>query len=73
MTDVIMLDESKGTAKCELRTLLFAIPKEMPLSGKEREEIVKIYYLNGSNAAQTLPVYCKNHGLRRNPCTVKAA
>ena len=43
MTDVVSLGERKGTAKCEPR---------MPLSGKEREEIVKIYCLNGQNAAQ---------------------
>ena len=35
------------------------------------EEIVKINYLNWQNAAQTLLDYCRNHGFRRGPCTVK--
>ena len=50
----------------------FAIPEKMPLSEKERGEIIKIYYLNGENATQTLRVYHRNLGLRRGPCTVKA-
>ena len=52
--------------------LFSSIPKKMPLSGKQRVEIVKIYYMNGQNAAQTLRVYRSNHGLWRGPCTVKA-
>ena len=52
--------------------LLFAIPKKVPLSGKERLEIENIYQLNGQNAAQTLSVYQKNHVLCRSMCTVKA-
>ena len=71
MTAIVPLGEKKCTAKCEPRVLLFAIPKKMPLSGKERGEIVKIYYLNGQNAAQTLRVYRRNHGLRQGHCTVK--
>ena len=54
MTDVVTLDERKGTAKREPCMLLSVIPKEMPLSGKELGEIVKIYYMNGQNATQTL-------------------
>ena len=72
MTDVVTLGERKDTAKCEPHMLLFAIPKKMPLSAKEREEIVKIYYLNGQNVAQTLRVYHRNHGLWRGLSTVKA-
>ena len=67
-----MLDERKGTAKCEPRMLLSAFPKKMPLSGKECGKTVKIYYLNGQNVAQTLRVYRRNHRLRQGPCTVKA-
>ena len=52
--------------------LFSAILKKMPLSEKEHGEIVKIYYLNGQNAAQILRVYRSNHRLRRGPCTVKA-
>ena len=51
--------------------LLSAIPKKMPLSGKERGEIAKIFYLNIQNVAQTLRIYNRNHGLRRGLCTVK--
>ena len=72
MTDVITLDERKGTEKCKPRLLLSAIPMKMLLSGKERWEIVKIYCPNGQNAAQTLRVYHRNHGLRQAPCIVKA-
>ena len=72
MTNVITLGERKGTAKCEPRMLFSAFPKKMPLSGKEREEIVKIYYLNGQNVAQTLRVFHSNQGLQRGSCTVKA-
>ena len=72
MTDIVTQGERKGIAKCEPRVLLSAIPKKMPLSGKECKEIVKIYYLNGQNATQTLYVFSRNHGLRRGPCTVKA-
>ena len=72
MTDIVMLGERKGITKCELRMLISAILKKMPLSGKECKEIEKIYYLYGQNAAQTLRVYRSNHGLRRGPCTVKA-
>ena len=52
--------------------LLSAIPKKMQLSGKERGDIVKIYYLNGQNASQTLRDYGRNHGLMRCSCTVNA-
>ena len=72
MIDVVTLGERKGTVKCELRMLFSAIPKKMPLSGKEHGEIVKIHYLNEQNATQTLRVYRRNHGLRRGPTTVKA-
>ena len=72
MTDVVTLVERKGTTKCEPRVMFSATSKKMPLSGKELREIVKIYYLNGQNAAHTLLVYLRNHGLRRGPCTVKA-
>ena len=72
MTDVVTLDERKGTATCEPRMLFSAIPKKMPLSGKESGEIVKIYCLNGQNAALTLRVYRRNHRLRRGLYTVKA-
>ena len=61
MTDVVTLDEKEGTAKCEPHMLFFAIPKKMPLSGKERGEILMIYYLIGQNAAQILRVYRRNH------------
>ena len=57
MTGVLTLDKRKGTAKCEPHMLLSAIPKEMPLSGKEPGEILKIYYLNGQNTAPALRVY----------------
>ena len=73
MTDVVTLGKRKGTTKCEPRTLLTVIPKNIPFSEKECGEIVKIYYLNGQNAAQTLRVYRRNHALQRGPCTVKAA
>ena len=66
------LGERKGTVKCEPRMLLSVTPKKIPLSGKEHGEFVKIYYMNGQNAAQTLRMYRRNHGLRRDPCTVKA-
>ena len=72
MTDVVTLVERKGTTKCEPRVMFSATSKKMPLSGKELREIVKIYYLNGQNVAQTLRVYSRNHGLRRGPCIVKA-
>ena len=72
MTDVVTLGERKGTGKCDPRMLLSASPKKMPLLGKERGEIAKIYYLNGQNAVQTLRVYRTNGGLRRGPCIVKA-
>ena len=71
MTDVFTVGERKATAKCNQRILLSAIPKKMSLSGRERGEIVKIYCMNGQNAAQTLRVYRKNHGFQRGPCTVK--
>ena len=61
MTRVVGQDERKSTAQCEPRVLLSAILKKMPLSGKECGEIVKIYYLNGQNAAQTLRAYHRNH------------
>ena len=51
--------------------LLSAIPKKITLSAKEHGKIIKIYYLNGQNAAQTLGVYHRNHGLQRGLCTVK--
>ena len=72
MTDVVKLGEKKGTAKFEPRIMLSAIPKNMPFSGKELGGILKIYYLNGQNASQTLRVYCRNYGLRRGPRIVKA-
>ena len=72
MTDVVTLGERKGTAKCEPRMLLSVIPKKMTLSGKECGEIIKICYLNEQNAAQTLCVYRRNHGLLRGSYTVKA-
>ena len=72
MTDVFTLVERKSTTKCEPRMLFSAISKNMPLSGKERGKIVKIYYLNGQNAVQTLRIYRRNHELRRGLCTVKA-
>ena len=72
MTDVVTLGERKGTAKCEQRMLLSAFPKKMSLSGKECGKIVKIYYMNGQKAAQTLHVYRRNHGLRRGSCSVNA-
>ena len=52
--------------------LLSAILKKMPLSAKERREIVKISYLHGQNSVLTLRVYCRNYGLWCGPCTVKA-
>ena len=62
----------KRHSKCESRILFSAIPKNMPLLGKERAEIVKVYYLNGQNATQALRVYRRNRGLRRGPCTLTA-
>ena len=38
----------------------YAILKKMPFLGKEREKIVKIYYINGQSTAQTLRVYLRN-------------
>ena len=64
MIEVVTLGERKVTAKCEPRMLLPDISKMMPLSEKERGEIMKIYYLNGQNAAQILRVYRRNYELR---------
>ena len=50
MANVLTLDKRKGTAKDEPCMLLSAFSKKMPLSVKERGEIVKVYYLNGQNA-----------------------
>ena len=71
MIDVVMLGERKGTVKCEPLMLLSAIPKKSRLLGKEHGEIVRTYYLNGQNVAQTLHVYPRNHGLWQGPGTVK--
>ena len=72
MTDVVTIGERKDTTKCEPHMLLSAIPKKMQLSGKKCGEIIKIYYLNGQNVAETLHVYHRNYGLQQDPCTVKA-
>ena len=72
ITYYVTLGERKGIAKWEPRMLLSAISKNVPLSGKDRREIVKIYYLNGQNAAQTLRVFLIYYGIRLSPCTDKA-
>ena len=72
MADIVTLDERKCSTKREPCMLFSAIPKMMPLSGKEHGDIIMISYLNLQNAALTLRVYRRNHGLRRSPCTIKA-
>ena len=52
MTEVVTLGERKGTVKCVPHMLLSAIPKKMPLSGKERGKIIKTY--NDSHALSKL-------------------
>lgn len=44
----------------------------MRFTGKESRENLKIYYLNGQNAAEALRVYRRKHGQCQGPCTAKA-
>lgn len=43
----------------------------MTLTGKQRGELIKLFYLNGENAAEAVRVYRRNHKLRRGPCSVR--
>ena len=44
----------------------------MTLTGKQRGELVKMFYLNGQNSAAALRAFRHKHGLVRGPCTARA-
>lgn len=44
----------------------------MTLTMKQRGELIKLFYLNGENAAEAVRIYRRNHKLRRGPCSVRS-
>ncbi|GBM15575.1 hypothetical protein AVEN_95223-1 [Araneus ventricosus] len=44
----------------------------MPLTVKQCGEMVKLFYLNGQNAAEALSAYRRNYSLRRDSCSAQA-
>lgn len=49
----------------------FECANKITLTGKERGELIKLFYLNGESDSETVRVYKQNNKLRRGPCSVR--